>query len=356
MSDDMRDEMPETAGEARRQMEICNACRYCEGYCAVFPAMFAADGFSPDVVSRLANLCHNCRGCYYSCQYTAPHEFAVNLPAILAEARHESWKEFVWPRRFALSFERAGVVTAATLTAAFIFFFWLAAVIPSGGGEGFYAVISHGVMVMIFVPAFLFPLVAIGVSLVRWRRFVGGGRLRRSDIRRAFRDAATMRNLGGGGDGCNFEDGDGFSQWRRVWHQLTLWGFLLCFASTCAGSAMRYGFGLEAPYAWYTPPKLLGVPGGVLLCFGTAGLAWLKVRADPALGVARIWGGEMAFILLLFGVSATGLALYGATGTVFADWLLCVHLGFVLSFFVMMPYSKMVHGFYRLAALAHPKN
>ena len=24
---------------ARRQMEICNACRYCEGYCAVFPAM-----------------------------------------------------------------------------------------------------------------------------------------------------------------------------------------------------------------------------------------------------------------------------------------------------------------------------
>ena len=29
----------EAVGEARRVMEICNACRYCEGFCAVFPAM-----------------------------------------------------------------------------------------------------------------------------------------------------------------------------------------------------------------------------------------------------------------------------------------------------------------------------
>ena len=25
--------------EVGRQMQICNACRYCEGFCAVFPAM-----------------------------------------------------------------------------------------------------------------------------------------------------------------------------------------------------------------------------------------------------------------------------------------------------------------------------
>jgi len=25
--------------EAERLMTICNACRYCEGHCAVFPAM-----------------------------------------------------------------------------------------------------------------------------------------------------------------------------------------------------------------------------------------------------------------------------------------------------------------------------
>lgn len=62
----------------------------------------------------------------------------------------------------------------------------------------------------------------------------------------------------------------------------------------------------------------------------------------------------MAFmLLLLFFVSATGLALYAATGTGFVSLLLAIHLGAVLAFFLLMPYSKMVHGAYRLAALIH---
>ena len=80
--------------EARRQIEICNACRYCEGYCAVFPAMTRQRAFADGDMTQLANLCHNCRGCYYACQYTEPHEFAVNLPAALAEARQDSWDRF----------------------------------------------------------------------------------------------------------------------------------------------------------------------------------------------------------------------------------------------------------------------
>ncbi|MCG7522824.1 4Fe-4S ferredoxin, partial [Ruegeria sp. Ofav3-42] len=59
--------------EARRQAEICNACRYCEGYCSVFPSLHAERAFSDGDITQLANLCHNCRGCYYACQYTAPH-------------------------------------------------------------------------------------------------------------------------------------------------------------------------------------------------------------------------------------------------------------------------------------------
>ncbi|MBV8868009.1 MAG: CitB family transcriptional regulator, partial [Acetobacteraceae bacterium] len=55
--------------EARREMEVCNACRYCEGFCAVFPAMELRREFSSGDLSYLANLCHNCRGCYYACQY-----------------------------------------------------------------------------------------------------------------------------------------------------------------------------------------------------------------------------------------------------------------------------------------------
>ena len=56
--------------ESERVMQICNACRYCEGLCAVFPAMERRRTFTEKDLKYLANLCHNCRGCYYACQYS----------------------------------------------------------------------------------------------------------------------------------------------------------------------------------------------------------------------------------------------------------------------------------------------
>ena len=161
-----------------------------------------------------------------------------------------------------------------------------------------------------------------------------------------------MANLSGGhGEGCNFEDEDRYSNTRRWFHQAAMYGFLLCFASTASGTILHYGFGLAAPYGPFSLPKLFGVPGGILLCSGTAGLAWLKLKSDPKLGASRFRRGEFAFVVLLFLVSATGLLLYATTGTVFVEPLLAMHLGTVLAFFLLTPYSKMVHGFYRLAAL-----
>jgi citrate/tricarballylate utilization protein len=338
--------------EARRQAEICNACRYCEGYCSVFPALHRQRAFSDGDITHLANLCHNCRGCYYACQYTAPHEFDLNLPRALAEVRQDSWKAHAWPAGFAHLFDRSGVAIAVLLSLGFAALFALAQWMRPETGAGFYAYMSHGLMVAIFAPAFLLPLAALAVSLRSYWRTVGGGAFRWADLRGALTSAGRMRNLEGGhGDGCNFEEEDRFSHARRHFHQATLYGFLLCFASTSSGTLLHYGFGMEAPYGLFSLPKLLGIPGGVLLCVGTAGLAWLKTKADPSLGAPSAWGGEMAFVLLLFAVSATGLVLYAATGTAAVGWLLPLHLGAVLTLFLLTPYSKMAHGFYRLAAL-----
>ena len=65
MSLDFAPDQPLSATqEARRQIEICNACRYCEGFCSVFPAMTRNKAFADGDLTHLANLCHNCRGCY----------------------------------------------------------------------------------------------------------------------------------------------------------------------------------------------------------------------------------------------------------------------------------------------------
>ena len=80
--------------EADRLMTICNACRYCEALCAVFPAMELRREFSAGDLNYLANLCHGCGACYYDCQYAPPHEFAVNVPVALAELRTETYRRY----------------------------------------------------------------------------------------------------------------------------------------------------------------------------------------------------------------------------------------------------------------------
>ena len=76
--------------EAQRVLAICNACRYCEGYCAVFPALERRLTFDEGDVHYLANLCHNCGACLYACQYAPPHEFELNFPRVLAQVRKET--------------------------------------------------------------------------------------------------------------------------------------------------------------------------------------------------------------------------------------------------------------------------
>ncbi|SMH28993.1 tricarballylate utilization 4Fe-4S protein TcuB [Maritimibacter sp. HL-12] len=343
---------PDLHREAARQLQICNACRYCEGYCDVFPELFALPEVGSGDAVRLANICHNCRGCHYACQYAPPHEFALNLPGVLADLRQDSWERHARPAALARVFHRNGLAVAAALVAGFAALIGALTALRPESGTGFYAWLSHGAMVAIFLPAFLAPLAVLALGLRDFWREIGGGRPTLADWRRMLASVASLSNLSGGaGQGCNFEREERYSQARRHAHQATLWGFVMCFGATSAGTLMHYGFGLEAPYGLLSPPKLLGVPGGILLCLGTAALAWLRLQAERQLGARGVWGGEMAFVLLLFLVSASGLALYAASGTGAVPALLALHLGAVLTFFLLTPYTKMVHGFYRMAAL-----
>ena len=134
--------------EGRRILTICNACRYCEGYCAVFPALEHCQDFGAEDLHYLANLCHNCAECYYACQYAPPHEFAVNVPQVLAEIRLDSYRHYARPQLLAGLFERSGRLALGILALA------LAVLLGMGvrlsEAETFYQVIPHGVMVVIF--------------------------------------------------------------------------------------------------------------------------------------------------------------------------------------------------------------
>jgi citrate/tricarballylate utilization protein len=340
-------------------MEICNACRYCEGFCAVFPAMELRREFSNGDLSYLANLCHNCRGCYYACQYAPPHEFGINVPQTFAQLRAETYEEYAWPKPLARLFHRNGVVvslvTALGIALALLLTMWLQdpeVVFGTHLGPGaFYRVIPWGVMAGIGAVTFLFALFALGMGAMNFWRDTGGGSVPSArPVREALWDVLTLRNLGGGGDGCNDRD-ERFSTTRRWNHHAMFYGFLLCFAATSTATVYDDFLGHPAPYGFFSLPVLFGTSGGILLLIGTTGMFWLKLVADQEPAARNLLGADVALLGLLWLTSLTGLVLLGLRGTSAMGILLAIHLGVVYALFLVLPYSKFVHGIYRSAAL-----
>src|SRR5690348_9407411 len=112
--------------EAQRQLGVCNACRYCEGYCAVFPALELRGEIASGDLTYLANLCHDCRDCYTACMFTPPHEFAINIPKVLAEARVRTYEHYSRPR--ALGLFRHSVASTTAIALGGIVAVWFAVV------------------------------------------------------------------------------------------------------------------------------------------------------------------------------------------------------------------------------------
>lgn len=350
----------EALREADRLMTICNSCRYCEGLCAVFPAMEMRTSFASGDLNYLANLCHSCGACHYGCQFSPPHEFNINVPRALAQVRAESYRLYAWPRQFASLFERNGLVitllTALSVTvfiAGFVAYHDPAALFAVHVGEGaFYRLMPHNVMVALFGGAFLYAIVAMAMGLRLFWRDIGRGGASElyGPLMHAADDSLRLRYLDGGGIGCMNED-EHPSDRRRVFHHLTFYGFLLCFASTCTATFYHYALGKEAPYPWYDLPVLLGTIGGVGLLVGPAGLLAEHRKRDKETALPTTQGMDVAFIAMLFLTSLTGLLLLVFRATPAMGLLLALHLGVVFSLFISMPYSKFVHGLYRSAAL-----
>ena len=347
--------------EVDRVLQICNACRYCEGFCAVFPAMTRRLDFNHADIHYLANLCHNCGACLHACQYAAPHEFAVNVPVALSRVRAKTYADHAWPPVMSGFYQAHGLtLSLAIATALALVLMWAAllngtllqgTIFAGTPSRNFYDVFPHGVMVGLFLPVFVFAMFAMGMGVLRFWRGAAPGAITAFSLKEAVGDALTLKYLDGGhGQGCNNDD-DAWTLWRRRWHHAVFYGFALCFLATTTGTIYHYALRLPAPYDWLTLPKLLGTLGGVLMCLGCIGLWRLHSRRHTAHVDGHQGSIDQGFIALLFIVASTGLALALMRHSAVMPLLLCLHLGSVMAFFVTAPYSKMAHGAYRCAAL-----
>src|SRR4051794_18488526 len=155
--------------EAARVLEICNACRYCEGFCAVFPAMTRRLAFGKADVNFLASLCHNCGACLHACQYAPPHEFAVNVPKAMAQVLLQTYAEFARPRALGAMYRRNGLVLGLATAIGLAWFMVLllrvnATVRGQALAANFYAVFPHNALVLMFGAVFTFAVLALAMS------------------------------------------------------------------------------------------------------------------------------------------------------------------------------------------------
>lgn len=347
-------------GEARRALLLCNACQFCDGYCAVFQALKRRRSVSDADLTFLSNLCHNCRACYHACQYAPPHGFAVNLPKSLSLVRHRSYRLHARPAGLGRLFRRNGRgVLAITLLVGAAVALAAVGLVPGESLLGrqtepnaFYRIVPWPVMAGAAGLAAAWALLAVALSAKAVWRAMGPAPKAAvlPSVIEALRDAVTLRNLGGGGAGCNDRD-ERFSTARRRFHHAMVGGMALCFAATGVATVYDHALGWPAPYPLLSAPVLLGSAGGVLVMAGTAGLAALKWRADPAPVAQSLQGADWALLVQLFLTAASGLALLALRGTTAMGPLLLAHLGIVLGLFLTAPCGKLLHAPFRFAAL-----
>lgn len=341
--------------EGRRQLTICNSCRYCAGYCPVWPAMERRPLLTLQEQVHMANLCHDCRDCFTACMYTPPHEFDLNPPKVFTEIREYTYRAYIGPQAMHRVLEsRWGTVAVSVLAVVFV-----AAVSGLTGGTLMgrvggdpYSVIGHTIIIASALAASLFAIGVVLVGMARYWRDTHGPLRDLFDLGawgRTLGLAARLEHQSGAEEGCAYEDNEPKAT-RKVAHQLIMYGFLLTFASTTSAAIMENVLGLYPPYPVLSVPVVLGSVGGIMAIVGCVISLRAKKQSDASLTTRGMLRADRALLWALLFINLSGMFTLVFRETAAFGWTFVVHFAAVLVFFVFAPYTKFVHWVFRVLA------
>lgn len=346
--------------EAERQLNICNSCRYCAGYCPVWPALELRTQLRREDITHLANLCHDCQDCFTACMYTSPHEFELNPPQVFAAVREDTYRRYVWPARTLPALRgRRGVVigflAASALVTVLAVFTGESSVVAGSHSRSPYELIPHLLLVLLVLAPTVFTTLVMARAAWRYWRDVDGsfrGLANLAAWRRTAWQTATLRHQTGAEEGCSYPDGEP-SGARRRWHHLVAYGFLLTFVSTVSAWVAETFLGQAPPYPVVSVPVITGTVGGVCASIGCVGLIVLKHRASRLQTTETMRRADYALLWAILTLMVSGLCvLVTRTTPAFAGFL-ALHLAAIIVAFAITPYTKFFHWVYRVLSIHH---
>jgi len=327
--------------EASRQLTICNACRYCEGFCDVWDAIERRREFSHGDLLHLSNLCHDCRACYYACPFIPPHELMINIPKVLGDVREQSYEKFVFPKVLVRVMRRSGLAYLFLTT--LIFVTTLYYVFLLHGLSAFYET-SLTMQELFPYPVFFVAEYSLYIYVFflwfiqgrsYWKDISNGRKMNVKAIGRAILDVFTHKDFKGGGAGCNYPSENG-SLFRLFAHASVMFGFIIDWITI-----------LFYPFANVVVISIYFI-GSVLIFAGAGLLLLMRFKADKKPDSKSI---SSAFTAMMFSTGASGIIFITLISS--PEWIIFFLLrdSLIAAIFIMAPFTKFLHPVYRFISL-----
>jgi len=316
--------------DAIRQYTICNACRYCEGYCPVWNALPLRTLVTKEDTIYFAHLCFDKRNCYYACPYVSPHEFNWNIPRINREIRLNTYRELLGKRiRYSLSF-------LLLLPLIFLWIkYWphLAVQYPI---LNFYNVVPRDILIMGGIIAMLYIMLLSSIYIYKFDRLLNS-KLRPSlkTLPEAITDLLLHRWFEKAQYPKQVE-----SNIRFIIHFLIFYGILLDTFATITAYIQEDILRIPSPYPVSNPAVIFGLTGGIMIVVGTiiAIVARCISRRKQKFIATEFIDTAFAFILLLTALSGL-LVLYIRIidNIILMNIKLIIHYNFIYILFFIIP-------------------
>ena len=346
----------------------CFQCATCSVTCPIAPdskpfprkEMIATSWGLKDKVIKSADiwLCHNCGDCTTRCPRGAkPGD-------VLSAARSVAIQEYAVPKSLARAVNDPSKAPILLLIPALLFVIvgfitGLLDFSPELNAEG---QIAHGEffstwLVDIFmIPASIWATVVFALGL---SRFVGDihenavkeGKTRQKNIQPVEFLKALVAVIPGILKHDKFNECTENTE-RSTQHMMVLFGFIGLFIVTAIFFVVLYIFQIHGPYSQLNPVKWLANVAGVALVIGSGLMIKTRLSKTDSVTAYKDW----LLLGLVFALGVTGMGsemtrLAGFAGTTYTLYFL--HLMFVFSLFVYLPYTKLAHLVYRTVAMAY---